>query len=99
DIARKAGERPAFDRLQANSAGDVEPARRRAIEEARVERELDRFARIDDRLRRMDSEIEPLGNIVLEQELGVADAVALRVGVGVDRPFPGRRAGQQRYRV
>ena len=44
DIAGKAGERRAFDRLQPNGAGDVEPARRRAIEKPRVERELDRLA-------------------------------------------------------
>ena len=45
DIAGKAGERPALDRLQADRPGDVEAARRRAVEEARVERERDRLAR------------------------------------------------------
>ena len=44
----------------------------------------------------MQGEIEPLGNIVLEQELDPTDAQALRIGVGFDRPFSRRRAGQQR---
>ena len=99
DIAGKAGERRAFDRLQPDGAGDVEPARRRAIEEPRVERELDRLAGVDDRLRRMEGEIEPLGNVILEQELDPADAVALGIGVSLDRPFAGRRTRQQRYGV
>ncbi len=47
----------------------------------------------------MQGEIEALGNIVLEQELDPTDTRALRIGVGLDRPFPRRRAWQQRYRV
>ena len=45
NIAGEAGERAARDRLKADRAGDVEAARRRAIEEARVERQRDRLAR------------------------------------------------------
>ncbi len=96
DIAGEAGEARVLDRLQADRAGDVEPARRRAVEEARVERELDRLARIDEALLRMEGEIEPLGNIVLEQELDLADRFALRVGVGLNRPLSGGRARQER---
>ncbi len=44
----------------------------------------------------MQAEIEPLGNIVLEQERDLADAVALGVGIGLDRPLAGRGARQQR---
>ena len=98
DIAGEAGERRVLDRLQADRAGDVEPARRRAVEEARVERELDRLARIDEGLGGLQGEVEPLGNIVLEQELDLADRVALRVGVGLDRPLARGRARQERNR-
>ena len=96
DIAGIAVQRRALDRLEPDGARHVEPARRRAIEEPRVERELNRFAGIDDRLHRLKGEVEPLGNIILEQELDPADAVAFRVGVGFDRPFSRRRAGEQR---
>ena len=99
DIAWKAGELRAFDDLQPNGAGDVEPARRRAIEKPRVEREFDRLAGSDDRLRRMEGEIEPLRNVILEHELDPADAVALGIGVSLDRPFARRRTWQQRYGV
>ena len=99
DIAWKTGELRAFDDLQPNGAGDVEAACRRAIEKPRVEREFDGLAGSDDRLRRMESEIEPLGNVVLEHELDPADAVALGIGVSLDRPFARRRTRQQRYRV
>ena len=99
DIAWKTGKRRAFDNLQSNGAGDVEPARRRAIEKPRVEREFDGFAGSDDRLRRMESEIEPLGNVILEHELDPADAVALGIGVSLDRPFACRGTWQQRYGV
>ena len=88
DIARVAGKRPALDRLQTNCARHVEPARRRPIEEPRVERKLYRLAGIDDRFHRAQGEIEALGNIVLEQELDPTDTRALRIGVGLDRPFP-----------
>ena len=47
----------------------------------------------------MQSEIEPLGSIVLEHELDPADAVALGIGVSLDRPFARRRTWQQRYGV
>ena len=96
DIAGMTGQGRALDRLEPNGARHVEPACRRAVEEPRVERELDRFAGSDDRLRRLEGEVEPLGNIILEQELDAADAVAFRVGIGLDRPFSRRRAGEQR---
>ena len=99
DIAWKAGELRAFDDLQPNGAGDVKPARRRAIEKPRVEREFNGLAGSDDRLRRMEGEIEPLRNIILEHELDPADAVALGIGVSLDRPFARRRTWQQRYGV
>ena len=92
DIAGKASERIACNRLEADRAGHVETARRRAIKEPRVERELDRLSRINIWLGGAQREIEALGNIVLEQELELADAVALRVGVGFNGPFSGGRA-------
>ncbi len=96
DVPRIACERRAHDRLQPDGAGDVEPASRRAVQEPRVERELDRLAGNNDRTGWMQGEIEPLGNIVLEQEIDLADAVALRVGVGLDRPLARCGARQQR---
>src|SRR3984957_13391570 len=47
----------------------------------------------------MESEIEPLRHVVLEHELDPADAVALGIGVSLDRPFACRRTWQQRYGV
>ena len=99
DIAWKTGEFRAFDDLQPNGAGDVKPACRRAVEKPRVEREFNGLAGSDDRLRRMEGEIEPLRNIILEHELDPANAVALGIGVSLDRPFARRRTWQQRYGV
>jgi hypothetical protein len=96
DIARKAGELAAFDDLQPNGAGDVEPACRRAVEKPRVEREFDRFAGGNDGLRQMQSEIEPLGNVVLKHEFDPPDAVAFGIGISLDRPLARRRTRQQR---
>ena len=87
----------AWHRFQADRAGDVEAAGGRAVEEARIERDLDRLAVGDDLLGGFQREIEPLGHIVLEQESDVADRRRLRVGVGFDRPRPRRRARQQRH--
>src|ERR1700722_1313239 len=92
DIARKTGKRRAFDDLQPNGPCDVEPARRGAIEKPRVEGEFDGLAGSDDRLRRMEREIEPLWNIILKHKLDPADAVALGIGVSLDGPFARRRA-------
>ena len=97
DIAGEAGERRIRDRLEADRAGDVEAGGGRAVEEARVERHVDRLARRRRRLGGLQREIEPLGHIVLEQEFGVADALPLGIGVGVDRPFARRRVGEQRH--
>ena len=51
DIAGIAGERRVRDRLEADRAGDVEAGGGRAVEEARVERHVDRLARRRRRLR------------------------------------------------
>ena len=95
DVAGKASERIASNRLKADRAGHVETARRRAIEEPRVERELNRLSWINVWLGGAEREIETLGNIVLEQELDLADVVALRVGVGFNGPLSRSRTGKQ----
>ena len=97
DIAGKAGERPARDRLQADRPGDVEPACRRAVEEARLEREPNGLAGRDVRPFGLEGEIEPLGDVILEQEAGLADRIALRVGVGLYGPLARSRPWQQRH--
>ena len=97
DEAGMARDRRAFDRLQAHRAGDVEAGRRRAVEEMRIERKVDRLARRRRRLSGLHGEVEALGDIIVEQEFGVPDAGRLGVGVGVDLPFAGHRVGDQRH--
>ena len=97
DVTGIADDLGTLDRLEAHRAGDVEAGGRRAVEEFRVERNVDRLARRRGRLGGLQREIEALGDVILEQEFGVADARRLGIGVGVDLPFARRRVGEQRH--
>ena len=98
DIAGMAGQGGAGDRLQADGAGHVEPGGGRAIEKAGVERDRDRLAGRRESDAGLQLIVEPLGHVVFEQELRVADRRRLGVGVGVDRPGAGGGIRRQRRR-
>ena len=85
--------------LQADGAGHVEAGGGRAIEKARVERNRDRLAGGREGDAGLQLIVEPLGHIVFEQELRMADRRRVGVGESVDRPRARLRVGGERHRI
>ncbi len=72
-------------------AFEIEARGRRAIEEAAGKVDGGRIGFGDRPARRRQIEFDPLGHVVLDQERGLADRRALRVGEDVHVPGAGRR--------
>ncbi len=78
-------------------AFNAKPRRRRAIQEAAVERDVDRDTGRNRLCLACEIEFEPVGHIVFDQEARVADCLPLRIGIDGDAPCSGRCRGDDRY--
>ena len=97
-VALKARQHTARRRLQHDLAGDAEVGARRAVEILHRDADLGRLAGLQRGLLGLQRHLQPLGQVVLDQESGLADRSALGVGIGRDPPGAVRHAGQQRHR-
>ena len=84
--------------LDDDLARDVELGAGRAVEIARRDLDLGRLAGAQGRRLRRKRHLEPLRDVVLDEEARLAGGRALRVGVGADAPGAVHGAGEERQR-
>jgi hypothetical protein len=95
-IAVEAGNGGLAGGADRHRTGDVERGAGRAVEIARVDVDLGGLAGLQQRHLGLQRQLQPLGDVILDEEGDLADRLALRVGIGLNAPGAGRGAGDQR---
>lgn len=85
-------------RLHGHAARHVEVRPRGAVEVAGGDVDLRGLAPVQGRLPGLEGHLQPLGDVILHEEAGLADRGRLRVRVGRDPPRPVHRPRQERQR-
>ena len=80
-------------------AFELQAGGRRAVEELAVDLKFHRSFSLDQLLLGRDVEFDPLGDVILDHEGGLADRRALGVGKGAHPPGPGRDRRIERQRT